>query len=424
MQTPFYVAPITQACLDKDLGKVQRLLAEGADPRTRDTYGRTCMFIACGRGCLDIAQFLFCNGAAEDISTQNDEGGTPMMAAFENGHMQTICEWLVSVGAAEDVRKRDFQGYFPMMYADTLKGLQWLCHRGAAQDIHGENGLYPLHAACEKGNLDMVMWMCEAGADVRVVAQDGSTPMMASCASGHLDLAQWLHANGAAEDIHTKDTHGATCMLSVCSSGKLPLAKWLFEVGADIHTKDFHGSTPMMAACRSGKLPLAKWLHEVGADIRLADRDGETPMWSACSYGRVEVARWLFEVGAAPDIYTASAIGQTPLQAAAYGPMALWLILHGAMNGADGHVNAEVWRTIPSKYYLKLSLLRTIKQNNDFRAFLWVRSKRPKRARLDCPLPRELPRELLEVVADFVGVVRGRALRNAREALAALPIPR
>ena len=259
--------------------------------------------------------------------------------------------------------------------------------------------------------------------------------MTAACEQGHLNIAQWLFEHGAAADIRTTHLEGETPMMSACKWGNLAVAKWLFEVGAavDIRTQDECGWTPMMAACRVGHLDTAKWLFEVGAaaDIRVKDVDGETPMWAACNWRRLDTAKWLFEVGAAEDIHTVTLKGCSTLEAVcstdfSWGPdrtpMVHWLVLQGVANGEDGHVDRRVLRrALPNRKPLKKLLCATLSQHRSFFCMLMglfeKRSAKKARGR-ECFVHKLQGHELvLSLVADFVGVVRGRALRNAREAL-------
>jgi hypothetical protein len=87
----------------------------------------------------------------------------------------------------------------------------------------------------------------------------------------------------------------------------------------------------------------------------------------------------------------------------------------------DGHVDRRVLRCLKGDMRrLTRRLSYTLAQHNTFMYMLagTMQPDRPKRARTECVLHKLQGQELvLSLVADFVGVVRGRALRNAREAL-------
>ena len=74
------------------------------------------MLWACDNGHLEVAQWLYGAGSAEDVRTANELSWTPMHFACENG-LLVVAQWLFGAGAAEDVRTADHGGYTPMVLA-------------------------------------------------------------------------------------------------------------------------------------------------------------------------------------------------------------------------------------------------------------------------------------------------------------------
>jgi hypothetical protein len=228
------------------------------------------------------------------------------------------------------------------------------------------------------------------------------------------------------------------------------VAKWLFEEGAaeDIRTKSHIGWTPLTAACSSGSLDVAKWLFEVGAaeDIRTTGGNCLTPMIAACSSGRLDVVKWLFEVGDAHDIRTTGNIGVTPLSSASSNTQdstVLWLVLQGAANDdTSGHVDSAILAHVIDREAVRAAfrqnLAALLDQHATFARVVLpatrtaqaasaeavpstryaLLSKKPRARQGLSPLALLCGHEdtLLALIADFVGVARGRQLRNAREA--------
>ena len=186
---------------------------------------------------------------------------------------------------------------------------------------------------------------------------------------------------------------------------------------------------------------MAQWLFKVGAaeDIRTKDNNGSTPLLSACNGGHLDVAHWLFEVGAAEDIRTKNNYGRTPLLRACDGghlDVAQWLILAGAANNVTtGHVDQGILtRDVrqSDRPSIRGSLVRLIDAHCVFARLVvpatciisaTTMAKSSKHQRpgegSTCLLPRLVGHEesLLSLVADFLGIVRGRELRYAREAI-------
>lgn len=254
--------------------------------------------------------------------------------------------------------------------------------------------------AVENEHFEIVKWLVEMGCDVREKDRLGITPMYSACLVS-LTLAKWFFEMGAAADIRTPSRFGNTPFYAACESGNLETAQWLYQMGADdIHTKDLSGSTPMNAACAAGKLATAKWLAALGADIHVTDTLGWTPLVTACYYGHLDVVKWLVGMGA--DVKTKCPYNYnypdfTPLKAASRGDVIYWLVLNGAVTGADGHANPTL---VPSSI---VPTLRAKVRSHDVFVRYVFKLLRGRRA--------------LVLVADFLGLLRGRALRTAREIL-------
>jgi hypothetical protein len=237
----------------------------------------------------------------------------------------------------------------------------------------------------------------------------------------------------------------STAMYEAAIAGELGVCRYLWEHGArdTIRTKTNHGSTPMVVACAVGHLDVAQWLFEVGAaaDIRIKSNHGFTPMLFACKKGHLAMAQWLFKVGAAGDIRTNDG-GTNPMYASCYKShldVAQWLLLQGAANGENGHVDRTILHEIApeeNRPALRASLLFLVTTHATFVSTMLPATtrfqalpqptqektraaKRLAAAARPCVLARLRGHEetLLALIADFVGVVRGRQLRNAREAL-------
>ena len=164
----------------------------------------------------------------------------------------------------------------------------------------------------------------------------------------------------------------------------------------------------MFIACENGHLEVTQWLLGAGAagDVRKADEDDNTAMLMACHFGHLEVAEWL--------------------------------ILNGAANNTStGHVDESIIRTSFASVILQKTMKELLAVHINFTVLLlpavcdfprssmfgvWTRI-RQKIVRTWpglCQLPRlrGLESSIVAHIADFAGVVRGRQLRNLREACA------
>jgi len=244
-------------------------------------------------------------------------------------------------------------------------------------------------------------------------------------------------------------TAATTLMWEAASAGDLGMCRFLFEHGAasTLHKKDDYGWTPMFAACFQGHLDVAKWLFEVGAveDVRAAAAHGDSPMFAACCEGHLDVAKWLFAVGAAEDIRTKDDDDWTPMRIACiqtHHHVALWLILQGAANNDEGHVDpAILQQDVPALFRpgliqplqllgnehkaftsLVLTAVRFAYEPQEDNSLRQAKRRAGPTPRCALALFRGHEDGVLLLIADFAGVVRGRQLRNAREALLAFGI--
>mmetsp|Transcript_60774 Transcript_60774/g.104693 ORF Transcript_60774/g.104693 Transcript_60774/m.104693 type:complete len:431 (+) Transcript_60774:65-1357(+) len=74
-----------------------------ADPRHTDLQGSTSLRTACGKGNLDVAQWLVSpsGGAFNDLQVSNLYGSTPFSVAYLEGHFN-VASWLVLQGALNE----------------------------------------------------------------------------------------------------------------------------------------------------------------------------------------------------------------------------------------------------------------------------------------------------------------------------------
>ena len=88
------------------------------------------MNVACGKGNLQVIQWLYDHGASEDVTQANKDGFTPMYCACENNN-PNIAQWLYNHGGSQDVMR-----------------------------VRLDTGLTPLYIALQKKSMDVFKWIC------------------------------------------------------------------------------------------------------------------------------------------------------------------------------------------------------------------------------------------------------------------------
>ena len=420
---------------------------------------------ACSLGDLKVCQWLYENGAAEDVTKANkgefnEEGFTPMLWACRGGHL-SVCKWLYKSGAAAHISKAGCDGY------------------------HGspsERALLPIFVACRRGHLSVCKWLLKMGAvtDVSKAVGKGSSLMHTACAAGQLHVCKWLLKLGTTVDVTKANDLGETPMFS--ATGNLSVCKWLYEVGAaaDVTKANNTGETPMQTACQGDNLSVCKWLYEVGAaaDITKAEtKYGYTPMICATENGYLRICQWLCEVGTAEEVRAMVSAATLPDELYGYSPdelygstghtpflIASWeghfsicqlLASHGALTDpATGHVSQAMVNRETRKCsdlpglleHMETALathhtfLHVVLRASIILPAAAVNQQQQQQEKLEggrggdtstssadpttsgpCLLPL-LPREILKRVGSWLGVEVQRGLRNVQELVEALAV--
>ena len=278
-------AALLRAVSHHDAPHVASLLAQGADPNTRDwkTYtpggrlpfrppwyeqplaalrrrrprlaypyvGPTVLMIAADHGDTAIAQDLLGHGAdvtktGSMVEDDYHEGDTPVHP----------------VAPLWEAVKED--------HADTAA---LLLKHGAPVDGRGW-GLTPLHLT---GDLKITTALLDAGADVNAGSDEPE--------SGTVGETQ-LH----------RAVRGSVPVVD--GAPNLPLASLLLRRGAKIEAKDYYGKTPLMGASEKGSVEGVKLLLRWGAHVNAQDNSGRTALMIAAEQRHTEALRLLLAHGA------------------------------------------------------------------------------------------------------------------------------
>ncbi|EDW97709.1 protein fem-1 homolog A isoform X1 [Drosophila yakuba] len=189
------------------------------------------LFIACKRGCVDIAKYLI-NTCGADIE--------------QRGHFEV----------PED---------------------------------NSFHYVSPLWAAVVSGKLAMVKYLVRIGCDINATSDSGSTPVRSACYMTHFDIVKFLVENGA--DIKRPNINGGTCLINSVQSVKLCL--YLVQKGADINARDIQDKTALHYAIQEHRLDTTKMLIEEGADPYAKSRYGDDALRTACLKGAHQIFDFL-----------------------------------------------------------------------------------------------------------------------------------
>lgn len=161
---PIFATPLHEAVMEKDVLKLQELIANGVDVNECDTeFGVSPLKIAASIGDIEIVRKLIKAGAI--INIKDNTGVTPLHSAAEKGHKEVI-NILIDNGA--DVNAKD--------------------------KVHG---VTPLHVAIFNGRNEVLELLILKGSDVNLATKAGETPLLLALNRGDSEVIKLLRKHGA-----------------------------------------------------------------------------------------------------------------------------------------------------------------------------------------------------------------------------------
>ena len=171
----------------------------------RQYNGENALHIACKNGHTDIVKLLLQKGGdslKEAINSQTtDSLDTALHLACKiedsDKRFETVCH-LLTLGPNINVNMRDSIGDTPLHIA---------CRRGNLEIVvlffedptdsfdiraRNKNGQTPLHLACENGNIDIVRLLCNILNNVNDKDNNGNTPLHVACINGYYNVVEIL----------------------------------------------------------------------------------------------------------------------------------------------------------------------------------------------------------------------------------------
>jgi hypothetical protein len=135
-----------------------------------------------------------------------------------------------------------------------------------------------LHAAAEKGNLEIVDLLIERGADVNLQDIHGRVPMFVALAEHQPEAARRLAKAGTDPNIRTAD--GSTLLFEAARAEDIELVQWALDYGVEVDAvrPEKNNATALIIAARKGNPEIARLLLAHGADPTVANHEGETAL--------------------------------------------------------------------------------------------------------------------------------------------------
>ncbi len=251
-------------------------------------------------GKLRLIEKLLAEGA--DVKSTNEYGRTPFIAAVAHGYNKAA-KLLLEHGS--DVKALEKRGASALYYAagtGTPELVRMLLAAGA--DIHQkfDNGEEPLAEAAVCGNIEAAQLLLEAGADINARSRYLSTPLMEAATYGWSEMMLFLLDHGADPGLRSAAAETALHRLALgCNSPGV--ARVLLARGSS--TKQDRTETLLKTLSRGFDddcVALARVLLESDIDINRLDGEGNTALLLAARGGYPEIVQSLLKKGADPTV--------------------------------------------------------------------------------------------------------------------------
>jgi len=128
------------------------------------------------------------------------------------------------------------------------------------------DGITPLHAAVETGNIAIVQYLLDNGAKVNIRDFEKRTPLLMMDGDATPELFDLLIRYGAKVKLVDKEKNTALHLL-VQNGDDEAMVRLLANHGIDVNAVNKDGETALMLAAENGNAKSVKALLESGADV-------------------------------------------------------------------------------------------------------------------------------------------------------------
>ncbi|XP_006865253.1 PREDICTED: 85/88 kDa calcium-independent phospholipase A2 isoform X1 [Chrysochloris asiatica] len=241
-------------------------------------------------------------------STENEEGCTPLHLACRKGDGETLVELVQYCHVQMDVT--DNNGETAFHYAvqgDNPQVLQ-LLGKNASGGLNQVNnqGLTPLHLACQMGKQEMVRVLLLCNARCNILGPSGY-PIHAAMKFSHKGCAEMIISMDC-NQIHSKDPRYGASPLHWAKTAEM--ARMLLKRGCDVNSTSSAGNTALHVAVMRNRFECVMVLLTYGANADARGEHGNTPLHLAMSKDNIEMVKALIVFGAEVD--TQNDFGETP----------------------------------------------------------------------------------------------------------------
>uniref|UniRef100_A0A673LQY7 Histone-lysine N-methyltransferase EHMT2-like n=1 Tax=Sinocyclocheilus rhinocerous TaxID=307959 RepID=A0A673LQY7_9TELE len=177
-----------------------------------------------------------------------------------------------------------------------------------------QNRRCALHAAAQRGLLEVCYLLIQAGAKVDAQDKTLRTPLLEAIVNNHVEVVKYLIQTGAC--IYHAEEDGSTGLHHAAKLGNLEVVMLLLSTGqVDINAQDSGGWTPIIWAAEHRHIDVIRALLNRGANVTLRDKEMNVCLHWASFSGSAEIAELILNAGC--PLSSVNLHGDTPLHIAA-----------------------------------------------------------------------------------------------------------
>lgn len=184
---------------------------------------------------------------------------------------------------------------------ETLRDIEKVLKQAhdAGRDVGGWGGLFPLHRAAERGDIDALNAQAQKGYSINERDGSGRTPCHYAVSRDRHDC---LHAIMflLSGDANIVDGSGLAAIHHAAHRGSVKCLGMLLQAGVHVDSADVHSRTALMMACSGGHEAAVRLLLKNGASLMLRDTKGRSALEHAKGDDVIELIKMAIGQGANP----------------------------------------------------------------------------------------------------------------------------
>lgn len=270
-------------------------------------------------------------GGIEDVVAQGDEGVDSVGPSLVLPNGKPVCPSAIPPGdrraalqraiLTQDTERRKKLRFHPrQLYPAAKQGevqkvlLMLMEGIDPSYQPDSQNRRSALHAAAQRGLIDICYLLIQAGAKLDAQDKTLRTPLLEAIVNNQVEVARFLMQSGAC--VYHVEEDGSTGLHHAAKLGNLEVVMLLLNTGqVDLNAQDSGGWTPIIWAAEHRHIDIVRALLNRGANVTLKDKEMNVCLHWASFAGSAEIAELILNAGC--SLSSVNQHGDTPLHISA-----------------------------------------------------------------------------------------------------------